>query len=81
MSDTPLLMTADQASERLGGIVSARWLRDRAAAAAIPHTQLGRKRCWSEDDLTALIKGGYVDPETRGRKVQRRTSAVRRAVR
>lgn len=70
----PLLYTAQQAAERLGRdangrlLISAFWLERRAAARAIPCTYLGRRLCFSEDNLRELIAGAYCDPKTGGRK-------------
>lgn len=67
----PLVYDAAKASERLGGFVSARWLQDHARAGDIPHSRVGGKRVWSDADLRQLLELCHVDPETRGRKVQR----------
>jgi hypothetical protein len=64
-----LLYSAKQASERLGKdergrpLVSAYWLERRAAARSIPCTYIGRRLCFSEANLLALVEGGDCDPK------------------
>ena len=68
-----LLLTAEQASRRLGTdehgrpIKSARWLLDRAREGRIPFTRIGKTPCWSEQNLRDLVEKGYVAPPNRPR--------------
>lgn len=61
-SQGQLLFDAEQASARLGvdsngrPLVSAYWLRRKAAARRIPCTYLGKSARWSEQDLLDLIE-------------------------
>lgn len=68
----PLLHNAEEASRRLGGVVSANWLMRQAAAGRIPCTQLGKFRAWSEADLEQLVRENFRDPKDYGRKARRK---------
>lgn len=69
----PLLYDAEQASKRLGAgsngkpLVSAYWLRRKAAARRIPCTYLGKSPRWSEQDLLDLIEQRRQVPPPVGR--------------
>jgi hypothetical protein len=52
---TQLLYSKEQAAERLGGIVTAYWLRRNAAARRIPCTYVGKRLAFSEKNLLDLI--------------------------
>lgn len=70
----PLLYTAEQASVRLGTdgngkpIVTANWLKRRAAKGLIPCTYLGRSPSWSQKDLDDLLEQRRKTPRAPGRR-------------
>ncbi len=70
----PLLYTAEQASARLGTddngkpIVSAYWLKRRAARRLIPCTYVGKSPSWSEQDLLDLLEQRRKVPRSPARK-------------
>lgn len=66
----PRLHDAETTSKILGGIVSERWLEDRAAAGDIPCTRLGRSVGWTDDNITQLLAENCFD--STGRKVGRK---------
>lgn len=66
----PRLHDAETTSQILGGLVSANWLEDKAAAGEIPCTRLGRKPGWTDDDIAQLLAEHAYD--STGRKVDGR---------
>jgi transcriptional regulator with XRE-family HTH domain len=72
-----LLLSAEEAAERLGKVVSASWLRRMANEASIPHVRLGRVVCWTEENLLELIRSNYCDPRNYGRKPKRTATRSR----
>lgn len=72
----PLLYTAEQASARLGvdgdgkPIVSAYWLKRRAARGLIPCTYVGKSPSWSEQDLLDLLDQRRKVPRSPSRRTR-----------
>lgn len=70
---SPLLYDAEQASARLGTdssgrpMVSAYWLRRKAAKGLIPCTYFGQSPRWSERDLLDLIEQRRQTPRGPGK--------------
>lgn len=67
----PRLHDAAATSRILGGLVSANWLEEKAAAGEIPCTRLGRKPGWTDADIDELLAEHAFD--STGRKKARRS--------
>jgi hypothetical protein len=67
----PPFLNADAASRFLGGVKSARWLKDEARAGRIKAHRLGQTYFWTEQILLELVAENFCDPGNYGRKPSR----------
>lgn len=66
-SPTPRLRDANAASEYIGGIKTARWLKDEARAGRIRHYRIGQTIAFDEADLDEYVASNFYDPANYGR--------------